>query len=64
MRVRLFFLLVYPLVCSLERTQFLNIVDPLISSSSTVHVHPPRRVRESRVVAVTIAAADIVIVLL
>ena len=31
---------------------------------STVHVHSPRRVRETRVVTVTIAAADIIVILL
>ena len=31
---------------------------------STVHVHSPRRVRESRVVAVGVAATDVVVILL
>lgn len=47
---------------SLARTQFSSTG---IFLFSPVHVHPPSRVRETRVVAVTVAAAaDIVIVLL
>jgi hypothetical protein len=50
---------------SLIRTKFSSTLTSLISLLSTVHVYPPSRVGETRVVAVTIAATvDVVVVVI
>lgn len=48
---------------SLACTQFSSNLTSHVSLLSTVHIHSPRRVREARVVAVAIAAADVVTLL-